>query len=338
MAPADGASPSSGHSAPDAVAAAWSAAADGYATCGGGGYESEVCMRGERHFQRLPSPPPAARRPDARRLPTPAPRCSTLAPRFLPWSRHALALLAPHAPCLPPGTVAVPGCGPGLELPLVAAALPGRALVASDTAPRMVALATARAPPGCTVRLGDARALPPLSHAALASFFVLQALPDPGAALGAWVQSLKPGGVAAVAFWPSRGNQPDPAWAAATSLGGAAREGGAGGAGGARGGREQGGRLPAQAAGTTPPPSTPAPWDGPGLLDAARAAGGAVLADQPSVRLELTFDSPDALVAALTRDGHLRVRAEVVGAAAALAVARAAAGLAGRHAGGGVTA
>jgi SAM-dependent methyltransferase len=69
-----------------------------------------------------------------------------LVPRFNPWTQDALAQLSHHALALPSGVCVVPCCGPGQELPLVAAALgPERTLIGSDLSPGMVEIASARA-------------------------------------------------------------------------------------------------------------------------------------------------------------------------------------------------
>jgi SAM-dependent methyltransferase len=131
-----------------------------------------------------------------------------LVPRFNPWTQDALAQLSHHALALPSGVCVVPCCGPGHELPLVAAALgPERTLIGSDLSPGMVEIASARAAsvgPQCTAVVADA--MQPLCEAKLAAIltvFGLQQLPDPVEAVKMWCTKLEPAGVAVICFWPS---------------------------------------------------------------------------------------------------------------------------------------
>jgi ubiquinone/menaquinone biosynthesis C-methylase UbiE len=130
-----------------------------------------------------------------------------LVPRFDPWTRDALFQLSQHASGLPPGACVVPMCGPGQELPLVAAVLgPERTLIGIDISPGMVQRAMMRAAdvgPHCTARVADA--MQPLCDgklAAILTVFGLQQLPDPVTALKGWCSKLEPAGVAVVCFWP----------------------------------------------------------------------------------------------------------------------------------------
>ena len=220
---------------------------------------------------------------------------ATWAPRFAPWVSTAVAALRGEAararPSPPPGPLLDLGCGPGHELAALASAFPGRRLVARDAAPGMVRLASARAGPGVTVEVDDARAVG-YQPSILFSAFLLQAMPARAAALTAWVAALPPGGLAGVLWWPSPAAQPDVAWAAVT-------------AGPPDGGSDEG--------------NTPA-----GVAAAAAAGGGAVLLDENPVHM-LCFASRAALADALLKGGPLTVAAAVDPAAAAeLATAAAA--------------
>ena len=131
-----------------------------------------------------------------------------LVPRFDPWTQDALAQLRQHASALPPGVCVVPCCGPGQELPLVAAALgPERSLIGSDLSPGMIELAKVRAAavgPHCTAIVADA--MQPLCAeklAAILTVFGLQQLSDPVEAVKSWCLKLEPAGVAVICFWPS---------------------------------------------------------------------------------------------------------------------------------------
>jgi ubiquinone/menaquinone biosynthesis C-methylase UbiE len=91
------------------------------------------------------------------------------------------------------------GCGRGAALvPLAHAAGPTGTVLGIDLAPRMVELTAAdvRDLPQVEVRVGDAMSpdLPPESYDVAASCLVLFFLPDPAAALRAWVDLLVPGG------------------------------------------------------------------------------------------------------------------------------------------------
>ena len=117
-------------------------------------------------------------------------------PRFRPWIAHAVDALGP----LPPGPVAVPCCGTGAELSLLAERYPDRELVGIDLSPGMVAVARQGAPDNVRVVVGDASDLAP-GWAGVVSCFGLQQLPAPEAALGAWCRALLPGGRLSVAVW-----------------------------------------------------------------------------------------------------------------------------------------
>ena len=135
-----------------------------------------------------------------------------LVPRFAPWTRQALAALG-AAGALPPGPVYVPACGPGQELPLLAARLPqqNRPIVGVDLAEGMVelarqAIAESGAEGAVRAEVGDATAVDPalLPLACVFSCFGLQQMPEPAQVLAAWTRALAPGGVLAVVYWPRR--------------------------------------------------------------------------------------------------------------------------------------
>ena len=144
-----------------------------------------------------------------------------LVPRFLPWARQLVALLPQ---LLPSGPCFVAGCGPGDELLLLSAALPGRCIVGVDLAPGMTRLAQQRVaadglaptvsvqvgsaqlaslaalqqPLSARTQTGDATHVPPrLKPSLVFTCFTLQQMPDPCAALDGWLRALAPGGVLA---------------------------------------------------------------------------------------------------------------------------------------------
>ncbi|WP_216843461.1 class I SAM-dependent methyltransferase [Phytoactinopolyspora alkaliphila] len=126
-------------------------------------------------------------------------------PRFAPWVDAAVQEVTEVV--LPPGPVVVPCCGTFPELPALTAALPGRDIAGIDLSPGMVEIARRRAAGLPHVRLvvGDAADLAPEWTAVCAgvvSVFGLQQLPDPEAALGAWVSALRPEGRLSVMYWP----------------------------------------------------------------------------------------------------------------------------------------
>ena len=117
-------------------------------------------------------------------------------PRFRPWVVHTVAALSD----LPPGPIAVPCCGTGAELPLLAAAYPDREIVGLDLSPGMLAVAREKVGERVRLAVADAAVLPG-SWAGVVSCFGLQQLPDPPAALAAWCRALQPGGCISVALW-----------------------------------------------------------------------------------------------------------------------------------------
>ncbi|KAK9812612.1 hypothetical protein WJX72_000552 [[Myrmecia] bisecta] len=147
-----------------------------------------------------------------------------LVPRFLPWTHHTLdAFTGLNLP--PHGQVVVPACGPGHELLMLAKALPESVrILGIDLAEGMVEVANQRIEAaGCSERVhavaGDACSLPtewqPISG--IVSCFGLQQLPEPHRVLTSWVQSLAPGGVLAVCYWPGSVEEAGP-WHRMTQL------------------------------------------------------------------------------------------------------------------------
>ena len=114
------------------------------------------------------------------------------------------------------------------------------------------------------------------AHCAVLSVFGLQQLPDPAAALAAWVSALAPGGVAVVIYWPmGSGVEAEGPWARWSSilkshLGDAAKRG-------------------------------PDGWQD-ALPAAAEAAGGEVLENR-AIQHEITWPSPTEMWEGMTRAG-----------------------------------
>ena len=111
------------------------------------------------------------------------------------------------------------GCGRGAALlPLARAAGPTGTALGLDLSPRMVELTArdARDLPQVEVRVGDASApdVPAQAYAVVSCCLVLFFLPDPAAAVRAWVPALAPGGrVGVTTFGPQ-----DPRWQALDEL------------------------------------------------------------------------------------------------------------------------
>ncbi len=125
-------------------------------------------------------------------------------PRFRPWIEDAVAALREASPDT--GTLVAPGCGAGLELRLLAEALPGHDILGLDPAAGMCrnAARRTRGLAQVTVRRDDGTRTDawPRPCTGVLSCFVLQLLPDPERALASWMQALAPGGVLSVVFWP----------------------------------------------------------------------------------------------------------------------------------------
>ena len=124
--------------------------------------------------------------------------------RLEPFRRRAVEALHP----VPQGLLAVPGCGPGNEVLLLAKAFPDRSVVATDGSHRMLALLleTLRKHGMETVvpAVGSAGDLSAFVRqaAAVLSCFTLDALPDPIAALADWSLCLRDGASITAIFWP----------------------------------------------------------------------------------------------------------------------------------------
>ena len=128
-------------------------------------------------------------------------------PRFAPWVAATVQAVAGAE--LPPGPILVPCCGTFPELPELVAGQPEREIVGIDLSAVMVSMARERASgwPHVRVLEGDAATLDrhwSKSCAGVVSVFGLQQLPNPEAALGNWVEALRPGGCLSVTYWPRR--------------------------------------------------------------------------------------------------------------------------------------
>jgi SAM-dependent methyltransferase len=128
-------------------------------------------------------------------------------PRFAPWVEAAVRVVAETR--LPPGPILVPCCGTFPEVPALVGGHPAREIVGIDLSAEMVRLARERVAGWPRVRVveGDAATLDGRwfkSCAAVVSVFGLQQLPDPEAALGNWVEALRPSGCLSVVYWPRR--------------------------------------------------------------------------------------------------------------------------------------
>ena len=136
-------------------------------------------------------------------------------PRFAPYLATALGTLIGRASDLPSsGGIVVPCAGPGRELGALARAFPRRQILGSDLSGEMVRLARERSLhlPNVSVEQDDATQLrPPAGQvAALFSAFGLQLLPNPAAALGAWLRLLQPKGLATIVYWPRDADEGGP--------------------------------------------------------------------------------------------------------------------------------
>lgn len=142
-----------------------------------------------------------------------------LAPRFQPWLRDTLHELLNAS--IPDGCVYAPCCGSGDELVALSKALPDcNDVLGIDLSDEMVRLSLSKI---CQANLqhrvqavvGDACAAPAQRDcAAVFSVFGLQQLqPAPEEALKQWLSALKPGGAAAICYWP-RSCEDDGPWQA----------------------------------------------------------------------------------------------------------------------------
>lgn len=134
-------------------------------------------------------------------------------PRFAPWAALTVDALAERT--LPPGPILVPCCGSFPELPALTPSHPQREIVGIDLSGGMLQLARERAAgfPRVRTMQGDVMQLDPQwarACAGVVSVFGLQQLPDPEAALVAWVSALRPGGCLSVMFWPNIVEQEGP--------------------------------------------------------------------------------------------------------------------------------
>ena len=127
--------------------------------------------------------------------------------RLEPWQRDAIASLGTHSPLPTEGAIAVPCCGPGRDLELLAEALPEREIVGVDASLEMCSRARRRCRRFARVRIEHADPTKLAAHwggqlGALLSCFGLQETPDPGATISDWAHCLAPRGRMVVVFWP----------------------------------------------------------------------------------------------------------------------------------------
>lgn len=151
-----------------------------------------------------------------------------------------------------------------------------RTVIGIDLAPGMIEIAQRRAAAtgdNISAVVGDAMQPPPGPHSAILSVFGLQQLPDPAAALSAWIKSLAPGGIAIVCFWPGTVEDDGP-WARWGSL------------------------LKSKVGSSKRGPDG---WEA-ALVGAAEAAGGEVLEDR-LIAHEMSWDSPALFWEGMTRAG-----------------------------------
>ena len=127
-------------------------------------------------------------------------------PRFRPYLVDAAGALRPG----PEGPLAVPGCGPGDEVLLLAERFPDRSIIATDPSAGMLgilwAALRARGIAHVVASAGGAESLSAFVRqaAGVLSCFSLQLLPNPLAALADWSRALRPGGRIAALHWPRK--------------------------------------------------------------------------------------------------------------------------------------
>lgn len=127
-------------------------------------------------------------------------------PRFRPYLEVAVDAFTPA----PEGPLAVPGCGPGDEVFLLARRFPGRSIIATDPSRAMIAMVWQRMRVEGTghavATVGSADNLSAFVRQAggVFSAFTLQLLPNPLAALASWSSVLRSGGSITVIFWPRK--------------------------------------------------------------------------------------------------------------------------------------
>jgi SAM-dependent methyltransferase len=133
-------------------------------------------------------------------------------PRFEAWYRDAIAALGSHSPLPTQGAIAVPYCGYGRELELLAEALPEREIVGVDASPEMCSRARRRCRRFARVRVEHADETKLAAHwggqaGALLSCFGLQATTEPATAIADWTRCLVPGGRLVVLSWPTNADE-----------------------------------------------------------------------------------------------------------------------------------
>jgi len=140
-------------------------------------------------------------------------------PRFMPWARDTLGHLVERESQMPSGPILAAACGPGRELVLLAEQFSKRAIIGVDLSPGMVKAAEtriheAKCSERVTVQVGDATNIPSVQggYAAIYSIFGLQQFHMPLVAISNWCQSLAPGGLIGLCYWPGfdSGQEGDP--------------------------------------------------------------------------------------------------------------------------------
>lgn len=126
--------------------------------------------------------------------------------RFAPWNDRAVAALI-EASQLCDGALLVPCCGPGWEVARVATARPRQVVIGIDFSHAMVTLTKKRcaALPNVSAECMDAARLHlrwERQAAGVLSCFGLQQLPNPVRSIESWFETLAPGGVLSVVYWP----------------------------------------------------------------------------------------------------------------------------------------
>lgn len=124
-------------------------------------------------------------------------------PRLQPYREKAVALFHP----VPPGPLAVPGCGPGEEVLLLARDFARRSILAMDASAAMMSILRAslreQALGTVIATTGSAESLSAYVRqaAGILSCFCLDLLSNPIAALADWSRCLRAGGSITAIFW-----------------------------------------------------------------------------------------------------------------------------------------
>jgi ubiquinone/menaquinone biosynthesis C-methylase UbiE len=144
-------------------------------------------------------------------------------PRVEPWVRDAIAGLGRHSPLPTEGAIAVPCCGAGREVELLAEALPEREIVGVDASPEMCSRARRRCRRFARVRIEHADETKLAAHwggqtGALLSCFGLETTRDPVGTITDWTRCLAPGGRLVVMLWPTDMEGPEGPFATLRAL------------------------------------------------------------------------------------------------------------------------